>query len=136
MYPSLFFSAYAPKLQWRRFPAVIIGIEDTLEWFQCECNLLPSGSVSLDKRFVYEKESILVRFKVSYIYIYKVNLVLDRNRKVRGLPKAYKLILFRQAHNYKQDFKYFAIFFCWSTNRKDSQIIQEGKSFEFFCWLK
>ena len=28
------------------------------------------------------------------------------------LPKAYKIILFHQAHNYKQDFKYFAIFLC------------------------
>ena len=72
-----------PKLQWRRFPAVNVRIEETLEWFQCECNLPPSGFVSLNKRFVYGKESILVRFKVSYI-IYKVNLVLDRKRKVRA----------------------------------------------------
>ena len=28
------------------------------------------------------------------------------------LPKAYKLILFHQTQNYKQDFKYFAIFLC------------------------
>ena len=58
-----------------------------------------------------EKNQFWLGLKLA-IYLYKVNLVLDRKRKVHGLPKAYKLILFHQAHDYKQDFKYFAIFLC------------------------
>ena len=53
------------------FSVVIVGIEETAEWFQWGCNLSPFGSASLDKKFVYGKESILVSFKVSYIpYLY------------------------------------------------------------------
>ena len=45
-----FFPAYAQKLQWRRFCAVMVGIKETLEWFQWECNLQTSGSFSLGER--------------------------------------------------------------------------------------
>ena len=35
-----------------------------------------------------------------------------QKEKSAFLPMAYKLSLFHQAHNYKQDFKYFAIILC------------------------
>ena len=74
------------------------------------CNLSPSGSVSLVKKSVYGKESILVSFKVSYIYIYiyisKVDLVLDRKMCA---CLTYVNIFFIKHKIIKQDFKYFAI---------------------------
>ena len=78
-----------------RCSAATVGIEETVEWFWWECNLRPYGSFSLDKRFVYGKESILVRLKFKVI---------------------------------------FAVLF-YSTNRKDSQIIQGAQYFSIFLLI-
>ena len=82
----IFFPAYAQKLQCQRFSAVMVGIEETLEWFQWECNLQPSGSLSLDKRFVYGKESILVWFKVRDICVH-IQSPFGSRQKGACLPK-------------------------------------------------
>ena len=47
-----------------RFSFVIKGIKETLEWFQLDCILLFSVSLSFNRRFLYAKQSVLV-FDVS-----------------------------------------------------------------------
>ena len=58
--PYFKFCLYTEVVMAARFSFVIEGVKETLEWFQKDCNLLFSGSLSFNRRFLYAKQSVLV----------------------------------------------------------------------------
>ena len=113
--------------------AVIAAIEETVEWFQWDVTYHHLALFLLLRSLFMERNQFWLALKLA-IYLTYIQSWFGSRQKDVCLPNLSEYFFIKHKIN-KQDFKYFAIFLCCSTNRKDSHKTPEGKSFWMFLLI-